>query len=150
MNRNRRLSDQLSNWSDNDKASSEFAPAARRTHRTAPVNQTGAFTGVTYRAVQKMRQARVQMYEWTRARSQILPFGKYFGSPARDDLHTTGVCGASTSVSWKSRASANYSRRDLPNQHRTSKKSRRTRRVNKWRRDHLSLSTVLIYLRPAF
>jgi hypothetical protein len=35
----------------------------------------------------------------------------------------------------------------LPNQHRTSKKSRRTKRVNKWRRGHLSLSIVLIYPR---
>jgi hypothetical protein len=144
MEKNRRLSDQLLNWSDNDKASSQFASATRQSHWAASVYESGVFTGVANRALQEVWQAWMQVCERARTRSQILPFVECFWSSSRDDLRASAVRGASTSLSWKSCGRACAFRRDLRNKLRAFEKPGRLSRVNIWRRVQLLPSRVLI------
>jgi hypothetical protein len=91
MSRRRVRSDQLIVWSDRD--AQEILCCAQATPQTAAAPAAGSGGGsarLAHRALQTLRQTRVQMRHRSRARSQILSVGEFPGQSARDGLCAAG------------------------------------------------------------
>jgi len=91
MSRLRVRSDQVIMWSDWD--AQEILCCAQATPQTAAAE--AATTGVrvarlAHRALQTLRQARVQMRRWPRTRSQVLSVGELPGQSSANGLRPSG------------------------------------------------------------
>lgn len=145
MVKDRRISDQLYNWSDiSDKRSDKFAPPACQSYSSASINEAAFSPGFINRTLQEMWQRRLQVCQWSGTWSQILFIGKYCGWTSGDDLCAPTVRRASASISGEPNGSATAVGRDLRNQLRTFEQPGRFLRIKIWIRIQAIRLDVLI------
>lgn len=91
MSDHRVLSDQLLMWSDHGAQETDCRSQETPHAPAAPAAPSGGHPArLTHRALQALRQTRVQMRHRSRARSQILSLGEFPGPSARDGLRAAG------------------------------------------------------------
>jgi hypothetical protein len=91
MSRLRVLSDQLLQWSAPNDQSVLFCPQTAPQEALARAASTGLGPArLAHRALQTLRQTRVQMRRGSRARSQVLSVGKFSGQSTTDGLRPAG------------------------------------------------------------
>jgi hypothetical protein len=85
------LSDQSYMWSDQDDRRTLFRPQTSPQAAAAPSAPTGVHpSGLTHRALQTLRQARLQMCRRPRTRSQVLSLGELPGQSSANGLRPSG------------------------------------------------------------
>jgi hypothetical protein len=91
MNGQRLLSDQLYMWSDSG-GRRTFLHSQKTPQTTAAQTTTAGVhpARLANRALQTLRQARVQMRQWSRTRSQVLSVGELSWQSATDGLRSAG------------------------------------------------------------
>jgi len=118
-------SDQLYTWSDEitEAAYRRFAKTPQRS--PAPIAPAPSDPArFSYRAVQTMRQAGLQMRRWPRPWTQILSVGQLSGLAAANGLCTAGILRANGGVPVELSPSSRDLRNDLRDQPRTASSSR--------------------------
>jgi hypothetical protein len=91
MNLNKLSSDQSYMWSAQDDRRTCFRPQTSPQTAAAPSAPTGVHpAGLTHRALQTLRQARLQMCRRPRTRSQVLSLGELPGQSAANGLRPSG------------------------------------------------------------
>ncbi len=97
-----RMSDQLYTWSDEEhKFNDDVAPPPRHSATSAAIPEAGVPEGLADRALQEVRQGRLQVRAWPGARSQVLPVAKYSWGAAGDGVRAAGLCRAGRGLSCK-------------------------------------------------
>lgn len=93
MSKNRVQSDQLYNWSDNERKGSESSPAKTKNTLAQAPSFTGHSSWFADRAIQALWQARMQMCGGARPWPQVLPVHQSAREEARDGLHPRSIPG---------------------------------------------------------
>lgn len=116
------ISDQYDNWSaTRHKNSFHRYFAAEKETASGPVaSARGPVAGLTDRALQALREARMQMRSWTGPWSQILPVGKPIGIEASDGLRAARVSAAGAGILGQLSPGQGHSQRDLCHQPRVA------------------------------
>ena len=123
----RLVSDQLINWSDTyERKEILFTALEKAQYPARPSIHLGlpSPAWVTHRALQAVRETRVQVCKRPRARPQVLSFGQSFQNPPRDGLRPTGTSSQGREVSPQFPASQGSHRRNLQYQSGTSPQAR--------------------------
>ena len=90
MSERRLLSDQLFMWSDWDDSGIFFRPQTAPQEATAQAPSSRIYPAwLAHRALQTLRQTRVQMRQWPRTRSQVLSVGELPGQSSANGLRAS-------------------------------------------------------------
>jgi len=84
-------SDQLYNWSANERVHSCIAPSAPSSGQTSGPDRAPHFSWFAHRAIQTLRQSRLQMSARRGSWAKVLPFGQPGRRPTRDGLRPGGI-----------------------------------------------------------
>jgi len=84
-------SDQLYNWSDNERVHSRIAPSAPSAGQTSGPDRAPHFSWFAHRALQTLRPSRLQMSTGPGTWAQVLPLGQPGRWPTRDGLRPGGI-----------------------------------------------------------
>lgn len=86
------VSDQFYNWSEEkNEETLKLYPSQASQGARAPVTSSGGDSSrLAHRALQALRQARLQMRRRTRPRSEVLPLGHTTSRPTSNGLRSTG------------------------------------------------------------
>ena len=84
-------SDQLYNWSAHERVHSCIAPSAPSSGQTCGPNRAPDFPRLAHRALQALRQSRLQMSTGPGTWTQVLPLGQPGWRPTRDGLRPGGI-----------------------------------------------------------
>jgi len=84
-------SDQLYNWSANERVHSCIAPSAPSSGQTRGPNRAPHFSWLAHRAIQTLRPSRLQMSTGPGTWTQVLPLGQPGWRPTRDGLRPGGI-----------------------------------------------------------
>src|SRR5437667_6627232 len=84
-------SDQLCNWSAHERIHSRIAPSAPSSGQTSGPDRAPHFSWLAHRALQTLRQSRLQMSTGPGTRAQVLPLGQPSRRPTRDGLRPGGI-----------------------------------------------------------
>jgi hypothetical protein len=111
------LSDQLNNWSDtNDKSTAKSTPPQSGSYSATTLSGAGVSSGFPDRALQKVRQAWVQVRGGSWPWSEILSFCEYSWAAPGNDLRTPRVFETGGVLLEQSCGCAGDSGRNLRNQ----------------------------------
>ena len=84
-------SDQLYNWSARERVHSRIAPSAPSSGQTNDPDRAPYFSRLAHRALQALRQSRLQMSAGPGSWAKVLPFGQPGRRPTRDGLRPGGI-----------------------------------------------------------
>jgi hypothetical protein len=113
-------SDQLYTWSDGNTKTIDRRLAQTPSSAAAPTATARCHPAwLSHRALQTLRQARMQVCRWPRSWSQVLSFGELSGPAAANGLCAAGVLRADQRVAGQLSASSRALRTDLRDQSRT-------------------------------
>ncbi len=116
------LSDQFYNWSDKkNEETLKLCPSQASQGASAPVAASrGDPSRLAYRALQALRQARLQVCRRTRSWSEVLPLGNTTSRPASDGLRSPGLRRGGDRVPGPVPVGPEGSRKDLRDQPRVT------------------------------